>query len=120
MSEPLSSEPPVAARRRRGPSLRPRSLWGVLLACAAVAAVLAVALDQYLVHKRKQRARAEILPPDRNAIPAPTLGLWVPAPLPAGSPAPPFRLRDVRTGQAVSLGDYRGRKPVVLLLSSFG
>lgn len=39
--------------------------------------------------------------------------------LPVGTPAPDFRLTEVRTGRLIGLNDFRERKPVVLVLSSF-
>ena len=40
--------------------------------------------------------------------------------LPPGTVAPPFTLQDFRTGESVSLYDFRGHRPVVLLFGSFG
>lgn len=37
-----------------------------------------------------------------------------------GTPAPAFTLADPRTGKKVSLSDFRGKMPVVMMLSSFG
>jgi len=41
-------------------------------------------------------------------------------PLTSGTAAPPFTLTDFRTGKKVSLDDFRGHRPVVLLFGSFG
>jgi hypothetical protein len=85
--------------------------------CLAVATVAVVALDRYLAAERRRQNAFGYADP--SSLKAPDIGLWRPRPLPIGSAAPTFTLADARTGERVSLEDYRGR-PVVLLLSSFG
>jgi len=41
-------------------------------------------------------------------------------PLPVGSPAPDFTLRNAMDGREVHLADYCNKKPVILLFGSFG
>ena len=41
------------------------------------------------------------------------------ATLPVGSPAPDFALPSLDDGRMIRLGDFRGRKPVLLMLGSF-
>jgi hypothetical protein len=89
-------------------------------ACLAVAAAAAFALDQGLVAWRARQAAAGRPAPDRLSLAAPSPERWRSAPLPPGTPAPPFSLPDVRTGRRVSLEECRGSGPAVLLLSSFG
>jgi hypothetical protein len=54
------------------------------------------------------------------ALPMPSPAEWRGTPLTPGTEAPAFDLMDARTGRRVRLEDYRGERPVVLLLSSFG
>src|SRR5262245_25384145 len=110
MPTPISKDGP--RRRILRSALRP---LGLLAVCIVAAAAGAVALDQYLVtHKRP-----EFGPVEPTSLAAPDLAGWRGMALTTGSPAPAFRLQDVRTGAQVSLDEFRGR-PVVLLLSSFG
>jgi hypothetical protein len=66
-----------------------------------------------------RRRTSDVLPHDADPVP--------PTPIEDGPPrfslgtlAPTFTLLEARTGKRVSLDDYRGKRPVVLLLSSFG
>jgi hypothetical protein len=93
---------------------------GLLAVCLAVAAGAAFALDRYLVAKRRQEIAAEIPAPNRSSLSAPSILDWTPTLLTPGQAAPRFTLVDMRTGGRISLDDYRGRRPVVLLLGSFG
>jgi hypothetical protein len=104
----------------RLPSERPRPGRRALLTLtaalgAAVAATLA--LDQWRAAEKRREFTAP--PPDPRLLTSPDLASWRVAPLPPGSLAPDFDLVDVRTGEQVSLSEFRGR-PVVLLLSSYG
>jgi hypothetical protein len=95
-------------------------LPAAFLACGLIALGGAVALDRFLTERRRRAIRAEIPTPDRRAMPVPSPQDWHPALIEPGTPAPDFDLPDARTGGRVRLRDYRGRSPVVLLLSSFG
>src|SRR5262245_241993 len=104
---------------RRGRRLVAR-LLPLLSACAAIALAAAFALDHYGSAKRR-RAFAESLPVrGPGSIPAPGPSDWRPAPLAAGTPAPPFSLPGVRDGRRVSLAGHRAGRPAVLLFGSFG
>lgn len=95
-------------------------LLGRLFGCVLVATVAAVAVDQYQAAAHRRGVRDGLPAADRSAMPPPNPRDWRVALLTPGTPAPPVSLADVRTGRRVSLSDYRGRGPVVLLLSSFG
>jgi hypothetical protein len=112
------TEPPRPTGPPRGS--RAARLLAPLLACAAVASAATLALDRYAQEQRQQHFTAGLSVPDPHSIPAPSVADWHAAPLVPGTPAPPFDLVDVRGGGRVSLGDFRGCRPVVLLLSSFG
>ena len=85
--------------------------------CLVIATAAVVALDQYLAAERRRQNAGHHSDP--SSLKAPDIGLWQPRPLSIGSAAAAFTLADARTGERVSLEEYRGR-PVVLLLSSFG
>jgi hypothetical protein len=113
-----NAQPTAAPSRGKvGRSVRQVAL---LSGCVALATLGAFALDRCVVEHRRHTRLSEYQPPDRLSIPAPDLSRWRPTPLAPGSAPPRFRLTDARTGTRVSLDDYRGRMPVVLLLSSFG
>src|SRR5687768_4770421 len=85
-----------------------------------VAAAAAFAVDRYRLAEQRQQIAAQIPAPDRSALARPDTERWRPTLFDAGTAAPPFNLVDVRTGEQVSLDQHRGRRPVVLLLGSFG
>ena len=99
---------------------RPGKLLGLLSGCVIVAAAAALAVDRYRLAEQRQQIAAHIPAPDRSSLPDPDTERWQPTLLRTGTPAPRFNLEDVRTGNRVSLDQHRGRRPVVLLLGSFG
>jgi len=112
----------MTERPRPAPGLR-AALLGcgrAVAACLAVALAAAVALDRGLAARHAREVTAGLPAPDRSSLQAPSPEGWRATPLPPGTPAPPFRLPDVRTGRRVSLEECRGGRPAVLLLSSFG
>jgi hypothetical protein len=114
----MTEQPHTAGRSWRG--LFGRGPFGLLSACVVVAAVATFALDRYRVAERKRAFAAQLSAVNRFSIPAPDIARWRPTLLAPGTAAPSFRLVDVRTGGRVRLDESRGRRPVVLLLSSFG
>src|SRR5262245_54422294 len=96
-----------------------KHLW-LLAGCAVVAAAAATALDQYRLVMQQREIAAQIPPANRSLLAAPDTERWRPKLFEAGTTAPTFDLVDVRTGEQASLEGHRGRRPVVLLLGSFG
>ena len=99
---------------------RPGRLLAALSCCVMVAGAAALAVDQYRLAEQRQQIAAQIPVVDRSSLPLPDTDRWQPTLFSAGTAAPSFNLRDVRTGARVSLNELRGRRPVVLLLGSFG
>jgi hypothetical protein len=116
----MTTQPSHAGRPWRDLFHRASGLVGLLLACGVVAAAAAFTLDRYRVAKRRQAFAASLPVLDASALPPLRPQFWLPRRMAPGTPAPPFRLADVRTGQRVSLDESRSRRPVILLLGSFG
>jgi hypothetical protein len=112
--------PHPPGRPKRAFIRRSIGLAVLLSVCLPVALVAAIALDGHMETVRRKKIAASRREPDRSSLKAPTPGDWGVPLFPVGTPAPSFRLTDVRTGLPVSLEEYRNRCPVVLLLSSFG
>src|SRR5262245_58252058 len=100
---------------RRGFFFRDRGLLLILTASVLAAAGGTFALDWY----RKSRPVPPSPPGPSFLYPnrGPDGWAYVRAP---GTAAPPFTLQDFLTGEKVSLNDFRGHRPVVLLFGSFG
>jgi hypothetical protein len=109
---PAGLTPRAASRPARG-------LIAALLVCLAVAASVVFALDRRGVTRHTLTGGQGVTAPAPEPA-VPTVIESGPVLFKPGTPAPPFTLADPRTGEKVSLGDYRGKQPVVLLLSSFG
>jgi hypothetical protein len=101
-------------------SLRTRKLLVLALVCGSVATAAALGLDQYLHATRRARIAAQLPTPDPASLSAPVVERWRPRLWAAGAPAPPLDLADVDSGARVSLAAQRGRRPVVLVMGSFG
>jgi hypothetical protein len=101
-------------------ALHTRKLLLLALVCGSIATAAAFSLDRYLVATRRAEIAAQLPVPDRASLPAPAVERWRPRLFVAGEPAPPLDLVDVDTGARVSLAAHRGRRPVVLVMGSFG
>lgn len=109
----MSPPPDTPPRSRRARGLRTAVLAGLVVVSLAV-----FALDRLAVEEHRRQFRAG--PADPSSLRAPTVEIWLAKPLDPDSPAPEFTLPDARSGERVSLADFRGDRPVVVLLSSFG
>jgi hypothetical protein len=92
-----------------------RPVWGKTLRIAAAVLLL---LPAGLAYGDLGRAREQ--EPPANPFPYDPRMEGMLHPLPEGEMAPDFTLPDAVTGGRIRLSDYRGKKPVLLVLGSFG
>lgn len=103
--------------RRGSPRVKKRrSSWvPALLVFVGLMSLTAACMD---VGYSQWEIRARAVPDDGGS-PQGFDPFYLMRPFEAGAPAPDFRLPSLEDDRLVSLSDYRGRKPVVLALSSF-
>ena len=100
-----------AGRRRLG------AIGATLASLAGLAAFVVVSADMGL--RWWEEAQRIVITRSPEDYAASGLPMRLFPPLSVGSPAPDFTLPPLHGGPPVRLSDIRGRKPVVLVLSSF-